>query len=176
MICRRIRMTRKANLQDFNFFVTFTYDDKLHTEESFRQKMKNCLSLLSSRKSWKYIGVWERSPEKKRLYFHGILDIPEGTMPGYFVQKEDYSFTSHRRQIANQDTYFLENFGRNDFEKIVDQNRIGEAMAYLMKYLEKSGGAHRLFKRAAAIFYYGHYGRRYCLSDRNGRTETIVVR
>ena len=139
MICRRIRMTRKANLQDFNFFVTFTYDDKLHTEESFRQKLKNCLSLLSSRKSWKYIGVWERSPEKKRLHFHGILDISEGTMPGYFVQKEDYSFNSHRRQIANQDTYFLENFGRNDFEKIVDQNRIGEAMAYLMKYLEKSG-------------------------------------
>ncbi len=139
MICRRIRMTRKANLQDFNYFVTFTYDDKLHTEESFRQKLKNCLSLLSSRKGWKYIGVWERSPGKKRLHFHGIFDIPEGTMPGYFVQKEDYSFNSHRRQITNQDTYFLENFGRNDFDKIVDQHRIGEAMAYLMKYLEKSG-------------------------------------
>ena len=25
MICRRIRMTRKANLQDFNYFVTLTY-------------------------------------------------------------------------------------------------------------------------------------------------------
>jgi len=64
LIARRIRMTRKANLQDFNFFVTFTFDDKKHTEDSFRKKMRNCLSLLSSRKGWKYIGVWERSPEK----------------------------------------------------------------------------------------------------------------
>lgn len=139
LICRRIRMTRKANLQDFNYFVTFTYSDELNTEESFKEGLKVCLKNFSARKGWKYIGVWERSPKKQRLHFHGLFYIPEGTMPGYFVQKEDYSFNSHRRQITNQDTYFLENFGRNDFEKIVDQHRIGEAMAYLMKYLEKSG-------------------------------------
>lgn len=139
LITRRIRMTRKANLQTFNYFVTFTYSDALHTEESFRKKLKNCLSLYSSRKRWKYIGVWERSPEKKRLHFHGVFDIPDGTMPGCFIQKEDYSFKTHRRQITNQDTYFLENFGRNDFEKIEDKHRVGQAIAYLMKYMEKSG-------------------------------------
>lgn len=139
LITRRIRMMRKANLQEFNYFVTFTYNDALHTEESFRKKLKNCLSLFSSRKRWKYIGVWERSPEKKRLHFHGVFDIPDGAMPGYFIQKEDYSFKTHRRQITNQDTYFLENFGRNDFEKIEDKHRVGQAIAYLMKYMEKSG-------------------------------------
>ena len=30
LIARRIRLTRKVNLQDFNFFVTFTYNGALH--------------------------------------------------------------------------------------------------------------------------------------------------
>ena len=37
LIARRIRLTRKINLHEFNFFVTFTYSDKLHTEESFKK-------------------------------------------------------------------------------------------------------------------------------------------
>ena len=57
LIARRIRLTRKVNLQDFNYFVTFTYNSEIHTEETFRSKLKNCLKLLSSRKGWKYVGV-----------------------------------------------------------------------------------------------------------------------
>ena len=139
LIARRIRFTRKANLQDFNYFVTLTYDGKIHTEDSFKKKLKNCLSLFSSRKAWKYMGVWERSPEKQRLHFHGVFDIPDGTMPGLLFEKSDYNFKSHRRQITVQNTYFNENFGRSDFEKIEDHNRLGDAMAYIMKYIEKSG-------------------------------------
>ena len=41
LICRRIRLIRKVNLQEFNYFCTFTYDDKKHTEESFRKKLRN---------------------------------------------------------------------------------------------------------------------------------------
>lgn len=37
LICRRVRMCRKANLANFNYFCTFTYDNKLHTEESFKK-------------------------------------------------------------------------------------------------------------------------------------------
>lgn len=40
LIARRVRMTRKINLQTFNFFVTFTYNSELHTEESFRKNSK----------------------------------------------------------------------------------------------------------------------------------------
>lgn len=40
LIARRVRMMRKVNLQTFNYFVTFTYSDELHTEESFREKLK----------------------------------------------------------------------------------------------------------------------------------------
>ena len=70
LIARRVRMTRKANLQSiqavFNFFVTLTYSDELHTEESFKKGVKTCLRNLCYRSGWKYIGVWERSPEDDR--------------------------------------------------------------------------------------------------------------
>ena len=138
LICRRIRMCRKANLQDFNYFCTFTYDSKLHTDDTFKKKLKTAFRHLCNRKGWKYMGVWERSPEKKRLHFHGLFYIPDGTMPGMMLEINDYSFKTHSRQITNQNTYFVERFGRNDFEPIDDKTRMGEAMAYLMKYLEKT--------------------------------------
>ena len=139
LICRRIRMVRKANLQEFNYFCTFTYDDKKHTEESFKKNLKFTFWNFTKRKGWKYIGVWERSPEKKRLHFHGVFYIPKETMPGEIQEVNDYSFKTHTRQITRQNTYFNERFGRSDFEEINDRNRIGEALAYLMKYMEKTG-------------------------------------
>lgn len=42
--------------------------------------------MMCHRKGWKYVGVWERSPEKQRLHFHGIFYIPEGTMPGMLLE------------------------------------------------------------------------------------------
>lgn len=57
---RRKRFMRKAYLNRFNYFATFTYDDKKHTEESFRKKLKTCLNHLANRNGWKYMGVWER--------------------------------------------------------------------------------------------------------------------
>ena len=139
LISRRMRLARKVNMQEFDYFVTFTYSDKLHTEESFRKKLRNTLSHLCSRKGWRYVGVWERSPEKKRLHFHGLFHIPEGTMPGEMSSVSSYSFSSHARQVTHQNSYFFEQFGRNDFEDITDARRIGDAIAYLTKYIEKSG-------------------------------------
>lgn len=84
LICRRIRLWRKIHLQKFNYFCTFTYDSKKHTEESFRKSLKSCLSHFCSRKGWKYIGVWERSPEKKRLHFHGVFIYRKALFPKTF--------------------------------------------------------------------------------------------
>ena len=138
LIARRVRMTRKVNLQTFNYFVTFTYNSELHTEESFRKKLKSCLSHFCTRKGWKYVGVWERSPEKKRLHFHGIFQIPDGTMPGMMLEVADYNFKAHRRVVTHQNSYFNEEFGRSDFEPL-DIQSIGGAIAYIVKYLEKTG-------------------------------------
>ncbi len=132
-------MTRKANLADFNFFVTFTYSDELHTEDSFRKKLKNTLSLFSYRKGWKYIGVWERSPEKKRLHFHGMFYIPEGSLPGEMKEVSGYSFSEHKRKVTHENSYFKERFGRNDFDSMVSEFMLDGAVTYILKYIEKSG-------------------------------------
>lgn len=139
LICRRIRLTRKINLQDFNYFVTFTYNDALHTEDSFKKGLKKTLANFGSRKGWKYVGVWERSPKKQRLHFHGLFNIPDGTMPPLMIEVNDYNFNTHRRQITHQNTYFNDRFGRSDFETIKDNSTLGSAVVYIMKYLEKTG-------------------------------------
>ena len=139
LIARRIRMIRKVNLQDFNYFVTFTYNSAIHTEDSFRQKLRTCLAHYSHRRGWKYIGVWERSPEKQRLHFHGLFYIPKGTMPGEMVTVTSYSFSEHKMQEALQNTHFEKQFGRNDFRPIESRDHMGSAIAYITKYIEKSG-------------------------------------
>ena len=83
--------------------------------------------------------MWERSPEKKRLHFHGVFYVPEEGMIGDLVPVCDYSFNTHKMQTTMQNTYFNERFGRSDFESIDDKGRMGEALAYLMKYIEKTG-------------------------------------
>lgn len=74
-IVRKVRLFRKLRLQEWNYFCTFTYDEKLHTEDTFKSKLQNTLKHLVARKGWKYVGVWERST-KERLHFHGIFYIP----------------------------------------------------------------------------------------------------
>ena len=50
-IRRRVRLSKKVNLQrEWNFFCTFTFSDKLHTEESFRKSLRNTLKHLVNRK------------------------------------------------------------------------------------------------------------------------------
>lgn len=139
LICRRVRLTRKVNLQEFNFFCTFTYDGEKHTEESFKKKLQGCFKMMCHRKDWKYVGVWERSPEKQRLHFHGLFYIPEGSMPGKLIEVMDYSPIKKRVQKTVQNTYFNERFGRSDFKSVEDRSMIGEAVAYLTKYMEKTG-------------------------------------
>lgn len=139
LICLKIRMWRKINLQTFNFFVTFTYSDELHTEESFKKSLKHYLQHSSSRKGWRYIGVWERSPEKKRLHFHGIFYIPENTLSGKIEEVRDYDTRAKKMRIIHQNNYFAKKFGRNDFDPINHYSEIAPAMKYFTKCLEKSG-------------------------------------
>lgn len=133
---RKTRLYRKVFLQEWNYFVTITYDDKLHNEDSFRIKLKNTLKHLVSRKEWKYIGVFERSPENRRLHFHAIMYIPQ--MIGELVQAKDYSTKTKRMQVTNQNTHFLKQFGRNDFQALGRREEILFSVRYLLKYIEKS--------------------------------------
>ena len=140
MIVRRTRMCRKAYLAGFNYFCTFTYDDKKHTEDTFKQKLRTCFRHMTERKDWKYMGVWERAPESNRLHFHGLFNIPAGTLPGELTHVRDFDKNSMRMQDSMQNTYFNERFGRSDFKAIDhSENRLGNALAYLTKYIEKTG-------------------------------------
>ena len=107
-------------------------------EESFRKKLKSCLSTFCTRKGWKYMGVWERSPEKQRLHFHGLFAIPENTLPGTLIEVKDYSTSSHRMQKSIQSIYFNERFGRSDFKEL-DPRLLNFSIKYLLKYIEKTG-------------------------------------
>ena len=135
-IKRRVRLFRKVHLQEWNYFVTFTYDGKIMNEIEFKKKLMNTLKHLVSRKQWKYIGVWERSPEKQRLHFHGIFYIPE--MIGELKAVTDYDTVSHRKQTTYQNTHFLKYFGRNDFKALLPYD-IDRSVRYILKYIEKSG-------------------------------------
>lgn len=140
MICRKTRLWRKINQQTFNYFVTFTFDDKKHTEESFQKALNTCLQHFSSRKDWLYIGAWERAPETGRLHFHGIFYVPDGAMSGKLEEVRDYDTRKKRMQTIQQNTFFAERFGRNEFRPIHHSSELPQMVKYLMKYIEKSGG------------------------------------
>ena len=135
---RYMRLWRKVRLQQWNYFITFTFDGNKHTEESFRKSLSNTLKHLVSRKEWKYIGVWERGKDTERLHFHGIFVIPENGMIGTLEQVTDYDTRKHRKQTTFQNTHFLNKFGRNDFKEICEKN-VERSVKYLLKYIEKSG-------------------------------------
>ena len=138
MITRRVRMARKAALQEFNYFCTFTYDDRLHTEESFQADLAKDLSRRVSNDGWRYIYVWERSPQKHRLHLHGIFYIPDGTLPGVTIERNDYNFKRHERVRTLEDSYFTAKFGRNDIEPINGKDDVKESLRYMLKYMEKT--------------------------------------
>lgn len=112
-IVRYTRLIRKLRLQKWTYFCTFTYDNNKLTEEEFRVKFLNCLRHLSNRKGWKYIGVFERSPENKRLHFHGIFLISQ--MIGEIIETKDYSTKTHQMQIALQNTFFSRTIWKKRF-------------------------------------------------------------
>ena len=138
LVARRIRMVRKARLAQFNYFCTFTYSDEKQTEDSFKKGLQTCFRNLVYRNGWKYMGVWERSPEKHRLHFHGLFSISPEKMVGTLNEKRDFSTAQHRMQTILQNDYFEKRFGGNDFKEL-NPHLLGESIAYLMKYIEKTG-------------------------------------
>lgn len=55
------------------------------------------------------------------------------------METKDYSTKDHRMQTAHQNTYFLERYGRNDFQALGSPMEVQHSLGYLMKYIEKPG-------------------------------------
>ena len=137
---RKKRFRNKANMNRWTHFVTITYSDEKHTETEFRAKLRKCLSNLHTRHKWRYMGVFERAPETGRLHFHALVYVPENEMIGTITEKQDYSTKQHKMQTTHENDFFAERFGRNDFEEISPvELKHGNAVSYLLKYIEKTG-------------------------------------
>ena len=136
---RKKRLKRKANLNRWTHFITITYDDEKCDEKEFKSSLRKCLSNLHTRRKWRYMGVFERAPETKRLHFHALLCVPDGQMIGELTEKQDYSTKRHKMQKTIENSFFSERFGRNDFMPI-SRNKVssGQAVAYLTKYIKKT--------------------------------------
>ena len=140
-IWKRIkRFKRKVTMHPWTYFVTFTCDPKKHTEESFRKKLRKCLSNLHTRKGWKYIGVFEYGEANGAIHFHALIYVPEGEMIGSLVRKREYSTKRGGRYTRYGNTFFDENFGISDFREVNPVLiRRGSTSRYLVKYITKSG-------------------------------------
>lgn len=136
---RKNRFRRKANLNRWTHFMTITYDDKKHTPETFRTKLRKCFSNLHTRRGWLIMGKFEEAPDTGRLHFHGVVFIPDGEMIGSLSESKDYSKEKGAMQITHPNSFFAANFGRNDFEEIDEMLvKYGNAMKYILKYIDKT--------------------------------------
>lgn len=136
---REKRFRRKAYLNRWNYFVTFTYRDGTHTEESFKKKLRKCLANLHTRRGWKYMGVFERGEANGRLHFHCLLYVPAGQMIGSITKKREYSKKEGRIIETYPNSFFDRKFGKSDFKELnIAQMHQGETVEYLLKYLRKT--------------------------------------
>lgn len=137
---RKQRFRRKARLNEWTHFVTITFDDAKHTPESFRKKLRKCFSNLHTRRGWRYMGVFENAPETGRLHFHGLFYVPDGEMLGMITEKEDYDKHKGKMQTTFSNSFFAENFGRNDFKELSKmQIEYTNTLDYILKYIGKTG-------------------------------------
>lgn len=136
---RKKRFRRKAYLNRWNYFVTFTYDDAKHSEETFERKLRKCFSNLHTRRGWRIMGGFERAPETGRLHFHGVIYVPNGEMLGEITEKTDYSTAQKQMQTRNENSFFEKNFGRNDFEELGQMElQYSNTIDYILKYISKT--------------------------------------
>ncbi len=132
------RFKKKALNNEWNYFVTITYDESKHDEFSFKEKLKKCLANLHTRCGYKYMGVFERS-KIGRLHFHCLMNIPSGSMKGKIVEIKDYSTSDKKMRITHINTFFEKRFGRNDFVRINSKELMHDnTISYLLKYISKS--------------------------------------
>ena len=112
------RFKRKVNMNRWNYFVTFTCDPKKHTEESFRKKLRKCLSNLHTRRGWKYMGVFEYGDANGAIHFHALIYVPDGEMIGDIVAVSEYSKKRGERYTRYGNTFFGDAFGKSDFQEV----------------------------------------------------------
>jgi len=146
----KFNMQIQLHKHDYVFFITQTYDNKKHTEESFRKALKKAFGNFHTRRGWKVMGVFERAPETNRLHFHGILFCKKKEMVGKITEVEEYNPLTGKKEKHHSNSFFEKKFGRNDFAPITwkcaddvklyhNGQKNQQVIDYILKYVVKSG-------------------------------------
>lgn len=136
---KKKRYERKCFLNTWGYFVTFTYDDKKETAESFAARLRKALSNLKCRHGWRYIGAEERGELGGRLHYHFIVHVPPGEMIGNLFIDYKRSKKRGKMEYFTNNTYFQERFGQSCWERITEEDvKNGKVRRYLIKYLTKT--------------------------------------
>ena len=134
------RYERKLACVDWNYYVTFTYDDEKETEDSFVKGLKKKFSNLKTRLGWLVMAIPEEGGEKGRKHYHAFIYVPEGKMVGKLYKRKLWSQKKRRWTYVTDNTYFSERFGISVWERINREDLRGSSLKnYLKKYLTKSG-------------------------------------
>ena len=137
---RKKRYLNKLFLVDWNYYVTFTYDDQKETRESFSSRLKKTFSNFKTRHNWLVMAIPEEGEETGRLHYHCFLYIPEGEMVGNLFLQKKYSNKKRRMITWTDNSYFSERFGQSVWKAINRNDLRGNSLkSYLVKYLSKSG-------------------------------------
>ena len=130
------RAKRRAYMNEWNYFVTLTYDDKKHTQTSFEKAIKTTLQHFSSRRGWRYMGGFENGEIGERRHLHMLMYIPEGQMVGTCYTRFDYS-TKQRKMVETvSNSFFEKRYGRCDFQAI-SKVELESSLDYILKYITK---------------------------------------
>lgn len=134
------RYKEKICMNEWNYFVTFTYDNKKETAEGFEKRLIITFNNLAKRNGWKVIGGWENGELEGRSHFHAFIHVPEGQMVGELIPSKRYSYKRHKMEYYTDNSYFQDRFGMSDWIAVTKENLIsGNLVSYLVKYVIKSG-------------------------------------
>ena len=127
-----------ANIEIWNYAVTFTYDSAILDGQDFIKKLKTFLSNNASKRNWVYMGSFEKS-SSGRDHFHCLMSIPEEDITSLKLEFETY----YNKQTGKVDEILIsqslkEKFGRVSFQEIDPySDDFVMILEYICKYISK---------------------------------------
>lgn len=136
------RFGRKAllNRDKFNYFVTFTRDDKCFDDESLWQStLVRRFSNLADRYDIKFMGCFERGSCTNRLHFHALVSVPDISVLGDFSSVRRKSDSDGLWHVVNENVDFRKKFGENEWDNIqgASVEEFHRVFSYVFKYVTK---------------------------------------
>ena len=132
---RRLIAEKRAFIDGFEHLFTFTYDGAKCTEKTFRKGIKKCLRGLERTEGWKYVGVWQRSRNNKRLYLQALVKTKGGEIIGGLEKVRDFQMRGKWMKTTLQSPYFNERFGRTSVD-ILDKEKTAAYRHHLDSFLQ----------------------------------------